>query len=310
LADSSGSLTDPDDLPALYKIADRTSLDAQKRFLIALRVRLGGLLVASIGGVISWSLGDVQLGGLISLVAFVAAIAAEFYSAVARPDRAWYEGRAAAESAKTLTWRFIVRGESFENINDPQAEKKFIGELREILQDLEAVQLSVSDGVGSQVSQKMRDLRAQDFTARRGLYISGRIRNQQDWYTRKSAWNEKRGHRWFIASIVFEFAGVIAASARAFGGLEVDLLGVLAAVAATIIAWVQAKQYQTLATAYSVTALELASVASEAEAIDSEELWGEFVGQAEEAISREHTLWRASRGLRIRPPGSAAQRRS
>jgi hypothetical protein len=309
LADSTPTLVDPDDFPALYQSADRTSLEAQGRFLAALRVRLVGLLVAAIGGLITWSLWGIQVGGLLSLVAFLAALGAELYTAVVRPDRAWYEGRAAAESAKTLTWRFVVRGESFEDGEGEEAEQSFLNELREILQDLDAVQLSVVESVGSQVTPKMRDLRARDFATRRQLYIVGRIQDQKSWYSRKAKWNEKRAHGWFVASIVLQLGGVIGGAARAFGDLDIDLLGLLAAVAATIIAWAQAKQHQTLATAYAVTALELASVASEAEAIKTEEMWGRFVGQAEEAISREHTLWRASRGLRIRPAGGAGQRR-
>ncbi len=303
MADQSQSLVDPDDFPALYRSADKTSLDAQRNFLIALRVRLGGLLGAAVGGVISLSTGTIELGGLISLVAFAIALAAELYTATARPDRTWYEGRAAAESAKTLTWRYVVRGESFEDVSDESADRKLLDDLGELLQDLDALQLSVPSDGGSQITPKMRQLRSQEFLARRDLYRNGRVVDQHGWYSRKSEWNKRRGHQWFIASIVFEFAGVIGGAMRAFGGLDVDLLGLLAAIAATIIAWVQAKQYETLATAYGVAALELASVASEVDAIASEENWGRFVDQAEEAISREHTLWRASRGLRIRPPG-------
>lgn len=303
MADASASLADPADFPALYRSADSTSLDAQRHFLVALRIRLGGLLVATVGGLISWSTGAIEVGGLVSLVAFVAALAAELYTAHVRPERAWYEGRAAAESVKTLTWRFVVRGESFEDVGDARAESKFIGEVREVLHDLDTLQLSVSAEAQSQITDKMRELRSLDFPARRALYINGRIRNQMSWYSDKAQWNKKRGHQWFIASLVFQFAGVVGAAARAFGDVNFDFLGLFAAIAATIIAWTQAKQYETLATAYGVTALELASVASEAEGIEAEAAWGTFVGQAEEAISREHTLWRASRGLRVRPPG-------
>lgn len=48
--------------------------------------------------------------------------------------------------------------------------------------------------------------------------------------------------------------------------------GKRAAAAATVTAWVQAKQYQNLATAYGVTAQELAAVASEVEVM-TDEAW-------------------------------------
>jgi hypothetical protein len=65
-----------------------------------------------------------------------------------------------------------------------------------------------------------------------------------------------------------------------------------------VTAWVQAKQYQNLATAYGVTSQELSSVASEVATLTDEALWARFVREAEQTISREHTLWRASRGVR------------
>ena len=70
------------------------------------------------------------------------------------------------------------------------------------------------------------------------------------------------------------------------------------AMVAAMTAWLQTKQHRTLATAYTVTALELASVRSRIVHQASEEDWATFVSDAEEAFSREHTLWKASRGVR------------
>jgi len=285
-------LRDPEDFPALYKSADRTAVNAQGRFLNALRTRLAGLLVAVVGGAISWSVGSVEVGGTVSLVAFALAIAAELNMALVRPDRAWYEGRAAAESAKTLTWRYVVRGESFSDINDPDADRLFLRELQDILQDLDLISLDAGEGDELQITNRMRTLRHNSFKSRRELYLTGRIHDQRSWYSKKARWNETRGRQWTVASVAAEFVGLVCGAAKAFGGLHVDLAGVLAAIAATITAWVQAKQHQNLATAYGVTAQELASVASELVALTNESDWADFVGRAEEAISREHTLWR------------------
>jgi SMODS and SLOG-associating 2TM effector domain 3/SMODS and SLOG-associating 2TM effector domain 1 len=294
-------LRDPDDFPALYKSTDRTSLEAQNRFLTALQIRLGGLLLAAVGGAISLSLGSVQLGGVLALLAFLTALGAELYSSIARPDKAWYEGRAAAESVKTLTWRYIVRGEKFPDSNDPSTDSRFLAELGDVLQDLDALELVVDKEMAQQITKPMRLLRQQDFDARRRLYLDGRIRDQQGWYAHKAKWNASRSRRWLIVGIVAECLGVVGGALRGFAGVDVDLLGVFAAVAAVAAAWVSAKQHQTLSTAYGVTALELASVASEGDGVVEEREWARFVGQAEEAISREHTLWRASRGIRVRP---------
>jgi hypothetical protein len=60
----------------------------------------------------------------------------------------------------------------------------------------------------------------------------------------------------------------------------------------------QTKQYRALATAYGITALELASVRTKVQWQQNDNDWAKFVNDAEEAFSREHTLWKASRGVR------------
>ena len=94
-----------------------------------------------------------------------------------------------------------------------------------------------------------------------------------------------------------EGAGIVAAILKAVGMIEDDLLGFAGAIVATMTAWLQAKPHRTLATACSVTALELASVRSKISHQTNEGDWAKFVDDAEEAFLREHTLWKASRGV-------------
>ena len=58
------------------------------------------------------------------------------------------------------------------------------------------------------------------------------------------------------------------------------------------------KQHSNLASAYGVTADELARIRQLIEEQASEEDWDRFVGEAEEAISREHSMWKASSSQR------------
>jgi hypothetical protein len=291
-------LRDPEDFPALYGSADQASMGAQASFLRWLRIRLGGLLLAVVGAVIAWKHGDFEIGGFVAVLAFGAALVAELYLAIQRPERAWYEGRAAAESAKTLAWRYVVKGESFD-VADQVADERFLEELKEILQDLKDIDLASAESASGQITDVMISLRAQDFARRRDLYLQGRIEDQRGWYSRKAVWNKHRANLWIVVSLVAEVAGLVLGAAKAFGHLHLDLLSVCAAIAATVTAWAQAKQHQNLATAYGVTAQELAAVASELRGLTDESNWARFVGQAEEAISREHTLWRASRGIGV-----------
>ena len=290
-----------EDFPALHRSANQHSLNAQHTFLLWFKIRLGGLVVAAIGGAITWTIhGRPLVGGAVAVVAFAAALAAELVLAIQRPDRIWYEGRAAAESAKTLTWRYMVHGEPFEG-SVADADKRFLIELRDILHDLGALALRALSDHEVQISAKMREIRALPFADRRAVYLAQRIQDQEGWYANKAAWNTKRATFWMVTSVALEFLGLSGGAAKAVGLVSVDLLGIFAAAAAAAAAWLQAKQHENLATAYGLTSLELAAVATELDAVTDESTWAQFVAGAEEAISREHTLWRASRGVGVQP---------
>lgn len=300
LAEATSDLVDPEDFPALYQSANLASLKGQTRFLRYFRARLLALLVASLGGVVAWRVGGISPGAAVGVLAFMCALAVEFLLSVEKPERLWYQGRAAAESAKTLTWRFVVGGGAFEASKSLQlAQRQLIDELANLLQDLEGLNLIDSDTSSEQISAKMISLRALPFDERKDLYKRGRIEDQRSWYAKKAVWNAKRTHSWEIVVIVCEFCGILFGTLNVFGVLQFSLLGILSAIAAATVAWVQAKQHRNLSTAYAITSQELASIAAELDLVEGEEAWSSFVDHAEEAISREHTLWRASRGIKI-----------
>jgi SMODS and SLOG-associating 2TM effector domain 3/SMODS and SLOG-associating 2TM effector domain 1 len=284
------------DLPALYRSADRESERAQRSYLKSLRVRLGALLVAAFGGALTLTTpGNFQVGGGLAFVAFACALGAELFLATTNPLTTWYEGRAAAESAKTLAWRYMVRGEPFQ-LDTPDVDKQFLAQTYSLLQDLRSISLGTAEPAAHQITDKMRHIRALDFNERRQVYLVDRIADQQRWYSEKARWNDRRARGWVLISIVLEIAGLIGGALKAFGWISFDLLGFLAASAGGVVAWIEAKQHRNLATAYGIASQELASIATELPTLNSEERWAAFVGEAEEAISREHTLWRASRG--------------
>ncbi|WP_425839845.1 DUF4231 domain-containing protein [Microbacterium sp. PA5] len=280
----------------MYRSADEESLGGQRAFVRCMRLRLGGLFVAAAGGALSGFEGFEWLGGLVAVVALLVALAAELYTVAARPDRVWYEGRAAAESAKTLSWRYMVRGEGFDD-EDSAIDTRFTMELEELLTDLDHV--PPADGSGGQITPLMRKARAGTFDERRAYYREFRVVDQLGWYSRKAKFNTRRLRQWTIATIVFEVLGIFAACLLWAQMINFDALGVVSALAAAITAWAQSRQYQTLSSAYSVTSQEVASVLSQLDSLQNESAWARFVGEAEEAFSREHTLWRASRGIRV-----------
>ena len=93
-----------------------------------------------------------------------------------------------------------------------------------------------------------------------------------------------------------------------FADALINLTGAFSAVAAASMAWLQMKRYQDLAQAYALVAHELGLIEVQAEdvrrlietqaqRVHREEHLASFVANAENAISREHTMWVARRDV-------------
>jgi protein-S-isoprenylcysteine O-methyltransferase Ste14 len=290
------------DLPPLYHAADASSLTAQNWFLTATQIRLFALLSAAAFGLFVWKSQNAPTdwAGVLAAVSFVVALLVETYLLRAKPERTWYEGRAAAESVKTLSWRYAVGAEPFDIVGKSEADVDdlFLSQLDGVLEVVKDLDLTPPESGGEQISVEMRALRASPLVDRKRAYEEQRVGDQQSWYAKKARWNRTRAGRWTAAMLSVEVLGVVAGILKAVGVFEGDLLGFTGALVAAMTAWLQTKQHRALAAAYAVTALELASVRSKIARQTTESDWARFVADAEEAFSREHTLWKASRGVR------------
>ncbi|MGH2969086.1 MAG: DUF4231 domain-containing protein [Solirubrobacteraceae bacterium] len=295
----------PLELPAIFHAADASSLAGQRRFLRATKLRLMTLPLAAGAGGLSWVIGGVDYAGIIAAAAFVGALAAEVFILQTKPDRVWFEGRAAAESAKTLAWRYAVGGEPFGlgAVTGADADRLLIERVNDVLQDLDELDVSSTLADGRQITPAMRALRAGSIEARKLAYET-RLADQQVWYAAKAGWNAARARRWSAVMVTAEALGAVGALVKAAGGSPGPawLLGLFGAAGAAAAAWLQTRQHQGLASAYSLAAHELASIRALLVWQQTETSWAAFVRDAERAISREHSLWRSSRRVRAKTP--------
>ena len=104
--------------------------------------------------------------------------------------------------------------------------------------------------------------------------------------------------------LILQIAAAVGAFLKGFGVFDIDLFGIAGAAAASAAAWLETKQHHVVARAYRVAAQELDAIDALIPQQRTEEAWGRFVAEAEEAISREHTMWKAS--SRSREPVSLA----
>jgi len=286
-----------DDMPQLFQAADKASLNAQSAFVNGTRYRLGLVVFAAALGVTAWRVGpsDVDVLALISTLFFVGALLVEGFLWKSRPDKTWYDARAIAESAKTLAWKYAVRGEPFNSVemSEEDTTRSLLDRFNGIKKQYSHVELEAANV--SAVSQWMREQRLKSWSDRKEIYRRERLVDQKNWYARKAKYNKERSTQWRIALVVAEFLGVVASLLSAFSE-SVPLLGpALAALVTAGVAWLETKQHDFNARAYSAAVSDLAQAETRLDIAEDEAAWAQEVENAEEAISREHTLWLASR---------------
>jgi SMODS and SLOG-associating 2TM effector domain 3/SMODS and SLOG-associating 2TM effector domain 1 len=280
-----------DGFPGLFKAADRAALKFQKRHFRLTLTGLAAGVVAAIGSAISYDLNKhLDVGALLAGVAFAVGAVATAFLLFGKADRAWYESRAAAESIKTLAWQFCVTA------GQPDDDRTFGRQARAIARQMRYARLPVQDG-NERATDAMREVRARPAAERRRLYLTQRIGDQHTYYLSKADQHARLAKVWLWTMAALQVAGLALAVLRAVNLLNADLLGIAATAAAGALAWVQTKDSQTLAESFRVAADDLADVASEGADLGplDEEEWAAFVRDGEQAVSREHTLWRARR---------------
>src|SRR5262249_24963451 len=108
--------------------------------------------------------------------------------------------------------------------------------------------------------------------------------------------NQSQESKWFLAIIVAQLlAAVFAFISTIFPQAPIRLAALFSLLATTFIAWLQVKRHQELAQSYNLATQELGIIAINAAHIHTDEELSKFVADAENAISREHTMWVARR---------------
>lgn len=282
-----------EDLPGFWQAADAASMAGQKHALRLTQARIAGLVLAALSGAFLALPERPTIAAVGAVVGFVLALVAEVTAWVLQPERDWYSGRALAESTKTLAWRFAVAGSPFATaIGDVEAEQILANRLDEVSR--EARDRVPVEPHGAVVTPAMTAVRGLPFPERRSAYVRGRLEDQQTWYAQKAKSSRRHATGWRVALVAGEVVAVVLAIFQVVQPWSLSMAGLAATLIGCASAWVAVKQYSTLASAYSVTATELALLKPRV-ASATEDQWSTAVDDAEEAISREHTLWLASR---------------
>jgi hypothetical protein len=283
------------DFPALYRSANELSLQSQRHFFHALRAHLITLVLAAVLSIVNlphWSVAAAQL------LALLCALGCSIYLFARRPDRFWYAGRAVAESIKTITWRYVSRAEPFHG-DDATARNDFRHTLKQIVEQNREVCQSLTEHLdGQQFTLAMEQMRTRSLEERRATYAEFRIRDQLTWYAKKAAFNRRMSRNFFWALMGVNAIAVVCAVLRIVYVCQPFWpTDIFVAMAAGVLSWMQAKRFSELAASYALAAHEIALINEQSLLPDTLEKFSLFVGDAENAFSREHTQWVARKDV-------------
>jgi hypothetical protein len=290
------------DLPALFLTADKASRMARRKSTILTAVNLLLLLTAAILGAITLANSSDQRYLIYPSIAILAA--AVFVSRAIRSlnlEQQWYNGRAIAESVKSLAWRYMAHCEPYLHKKDPEADQLLTDDLKQLMAQRKDFCLGVTMMLAQapQITDRMRVVRQLATLERTKTYLSQRIDDQIRWYSSQAERNRKWEDVASTAMILSELLAVVGAIIMAvWPGSHFNPVGLLVDLTLVIISWMEFQRYRELAQSYAFAAEEIGLAKEKARYVKTDEELSEFVIESEKAIATEHKLWLARRDQR------------
>jgi hypothetical protein len=280
--------------PPLFTVGDEMAKDAERQYFALSAVLLIAPLVSAALAIL------VGLNAVLPIgVAFVVGLGVSLWLQSRRPDRTWWDGRALAESVKSLAWRYSMGVPPYaKQANDAAIDDVFRTQYAALVRDIKIPATRLPPGgLGEAVTAPMRETRRRSAAERKAEYIKRRLDDQREWYRTRASGNERAARVWMSLITALQGGGLVLVGLALGGALTVNPFGLLAAMISSSAAWLQVGRHQELADAYRAATVDLELIAGTANTVNGEEDLQKLVEDAEDAMSREHTVWRAKRSL-------------
>ncbi len=291
-------------LPEPFWFSDEASLAGQRQALRWYVGQITMLMLAAVVGTFNFHYKGLNLAPALSVLAFVGAWYFWDRLRAENPQARWYEGRAAAESVKTLAWKYVVRARPFAGpARSVDSDTAFEEQMAEVFQTFRGSPV-IPEGTKPAITDEMRRVRGTPLSVRRDLYLQERVRAQRTWYLSRADLCDSEKAKWQLVSVMAIIVGGGFAVLQIFSVIPWHTLGMFTTFAASVTAWTQLKQFTPLASAYRLAAGELDDIEVQLTRLDlnapgAEEAWSKQSRDAEDAVSREHTTWRARSDRRV-----------
>ena len=167
------------DYPCLFQSSDSASLIEQKSYINLCRIDFSLIVLAAFfsGFSLNPSLEILKWCAFFALISLILSFCLKLIIKIGKWDKKWFDTRAVAESVKTVTWRYIMGVEPYENsLSAEDLDRKFVNKLDEILKSASKASGSLAKNVGSgqQISNRMREVRQMNIEERKTIYLQQR----------------------------------------------------------------------------------------------------------------------------------------
>lgn len=281
--------------PLLFKIADTKSKKSQNIFI---RLNIFILLLLILSSVSSLYTTVPKNITTFSTICLILSTLFNIYILFFRPEKSWYEGRAIAESVKTLTWKFITNTKPFKiSLQQEKAEQIFNENLKKIIGQRRDFYILIGQNYpdGNMISDEMISIRNCSFEERKKKYVEDRIQDQINWYSYKTKQNALNKNIALGLIIGFQILAIFFFIFEKNLFINYSFTSILITMTSVFMTWLQLKRFQELTDAYGITATELKFIKEKSKFILDDNQLEKYVDDTETAISREHTLWLARR---------------
>lgn len=283
----------PIEYPKVYEYADKQSAKKQSWYFRLLIAEYSLLFVIALNSFLAY---DNKF--IVSFFLILFLVAFFFIKKTFSLASEWYKYRALSESVKTTCWRYIMRAEPFNQVEQCDNYDQFKDSLVATIKDSNAIPKKIKPEIlnNSTVTDSMRVLESMSLDEKKEVYLNERIVDQYNWYSKKSTYNKNMSKKWgrFIISLYF-LALVFSLSNIFYNSTFILPVALITTLASSFIGWSQIKRYDELQSSYLLTAGEILAIKEQVHYISTESQLSAFVRDAELAFSREHTQWTARR---------------
>ncbi|MFI0513097.1 DUF4231 domain-containing protein [Streptomyces sp. WSLK1-5] len=315
----------------MFRSNDRWALNRQSEAFRATMAQLTLLLVATVFATMADHFGSHVLTALSALLYGLTVVTGVVIQR--RRARAhWQAHRDAAETVKSLAWQYMVHGGPFHS-KVPDPDGLFKQQLEEHLRGLRRIgwqepshEPGVTPAAGSvrsmpgyvpvrntlwdpasrhepddprhpQITRAMRAVREKPFTVRKDIYLRDRVLDQLSWYGGRAVQARRSAAVWSALTALLTLLALTAAVVRSAGiASGWDLSGLLAASAATGVAWLETRRHHPLSYAHALVREGLETQRAVLAQSVNEDRWPQAVADTEHLMLPQHTDWLARFG--------------